>query len=331
MGALDDNGPAPLARLRSPEQLAIDENGVIYFTDDGGLRIRRVRTDGIVETVIGNTMAGTPGQCSVAEWAPIPSPAELLVRGNRLLWVGSLRLRQVLVFQGPPNPPAAPGNGIVHAGSFEQKIGPGVLFSIFGERLAAAETAASGAPWPVWLGNTAVCLDGHPAPVFYMNPSQINAQAPFAVRTGETGYLRVFTAGGVTPPIPVNLLATSPGVFEYDGGRAMAQNLDGSINGPQAPAAVGDVVVVYMSGIGELDNPVPTGVIAPGDPLSRPKTDVSATIGGQNAPMHYLGLSPGFIGLAQANVVIPNLPPGDHDLVFTIGAVSSKPVKISIR
>jgi uncharacterized protein (TIGR03437 family) len=41
-------------------------------------------------------------------------------------------------------------------------------------------------------------------------------------------------------------------------------------------------------------------------------------------------MTPGFVGLAQANIELPGLLPGDHDLIIRIGSNQSHPLKISV-
>jgi uncharacterized protein (TIGR03437 family) len=42
-------------------------------------------------------------------------------------------------------------------------------------------------------------------------------------------------------------------------------------------------------------------------------------------------MSPGFVGLAQANVTIPDLPPGEHDLILTVGNHASEALPITVQ
>jgi uncharacterized protein (TIGR03437 family) len=44
----------------------------------------------------------------------------------------------------------------------------------------------------------------------------------------------------------------------------------------------------------------------------------------------YVGLTPGSIGLYQANFVVPNVAAGDHPLVITISAQASNNPLIAI-
>lgn len=41
-------------------------------------------------------------------------------------------------------------------------------------------------------------------------------------------------------------------------------------------------------------------------------------------------MTPGFVGLAQANIELPALPPDNHDLIIRIGANQSPPLKVSV-
>jgi uncharacterized protein (TIGR03437 family) len=91
------------------------------------------------------------------------------------------------------------------------------------------------------------------------------------------------------------------------------------------------VVVVYLTGIGAVDNPVPTAAAAPFDRLSRAVAPASATIGGAAAHLDFLGLVPGFVGLSQANLVVPRLPSGDHPVVIKMGSVQSNAPLLSIK
>ena len=57
--------------------------------------------------------------------------------------------------------------------------------------------------------------------------------------------------------------------------------------------------------------PTATGVPSRNDPLSTATSPVTANIGGQPATIEYSGVSPGFAGLCQVNMVVPQLSPGD--------------------
>lgn len=52
-GYSGDGGPATSASLSAPFDVALDANGTIYIADGGNHRVRRVRPDGIIDTIAG--------------------------------------------------------------------------------------------------------------------------------------------------------------------------------------------------------------------------------------------------------------------------------------
>ena len=58
-GFAGDGGPAARARLNRPGALAQASDGSIYVADTGNLRLRRIRPDGVIETVMGNGQAAS--------------------------------------------------------------------------------------------------------------------------------------------------------------------------------------------------------------------------------------------------------------------------------
>jgi len=125
--------------------------------------------------------------------------------------------------------------------------------------------------------------------------------------------------------------AAAPGILQYAVNRAVAQNANGSVNAANNPARAGEAITVYLTGIGALDNPVATGSAAAGDPLSRAAATARVTVGGVEAQLLFLGLTPGFVGLAQANVVVPQLGAGEYPLEITVGGVASNKPVITVR
>jgi uncharacterized protein (TIGR03437 family) len=123
----------------------------------------------------------------------------------------------------------------------------------------------------------------------------------------------------------------APGLFLLGQGRAAVLNQDFSINLASAPAAVGSVIAAYMTGLGAVDNPVPTGLATPASPFSQVTSTVTATIGGTAAHVVFAGLAPGFAGFYQVNVVVPQLAPGDYPLVVTVAGIASNSGIVSVR
>jgi uncharacterized protein (TIGR03437 family) len=209
-------------------------------------------------------------------------------------------------------------------------LSAGSAITIVGTNLAGATAQFSGTP-PVTLAGTSVSINGVNIPLFYASPTQINGQLPFEIPVGTATVL--VTAHNVTSaPASITVAPAAPGIFLIGTNRAAVTNGDASVNTSSNPAAAGDTVTVYFTGIGPLDRPVPTGAPAPlGGPLSQATLAVSVTIGGQQANVTFVGLTPGSVSLAQANVVVPSLATGDYPVVITVGGAASNAPVMSVK
>ena len=59
--------------------------------------------------------------------------------------------------------------------------------------------------------------------------------------------------------------------------------------------------------------------------LPAPLANISAKIGGLDAPVSYAGAAPQAVaGLLQVNVKVPSLSPGTYPVTLVIGGVSSR-------
>ncbi len=199
---------------------------------------------------------------------------------------------------------------VVNAASFSRLLAPGGLVSIFGAGLAASATPPT------------VEVDGVAAVISFASPFQINAQIPPSTAPG-TSTLRLRSPfGTVDQPVTVSLVA--PAVFTLGVGVGAIVNQDEQINSPFAPASRGQVIVVYGTGFGATR--------AQGA-LQVASTPMTATLSGRPLTVNYAGLTPGFIGLYQANLLIPNdLPPAlDYQLVLRQATVDSNPVNVAVQ
>jgi uncharacterized protein (TIGR03437 family) len=136
------------------------------------------------------------------------------------------------------------------------------------------------------------------------------------------------------PPETFLTSDAQPGVFALSQNRAVVVNQDGTINSPLNPAKRGGVIVAYLTGIGATLPPVLTGQGAPSaEPFARPALEAAAEIGGAAAEILFLGLTPGFVGLAQANLSIAeNAATGaDVPLVIDVGSYRSPAMMIAVE
>ena len=130
-----DGGPATDARFRYPYGLAVGPDGSLYIADSQNHRVRRVGTDGIIDTVAGNGTQGFTGDNGDATAAELNTPIGVAVAPDgSLLIVDQLnyRIRRV----------RPDGKIVTFAGNGQ---------SVFGGDGGAA-TGAGMQPWGVAVG-----------------------------------------------------------------------------------------------------------------------------------------------------------------------------------
>ena len=224
--------------------------------------------------------------------------------------------------------PVINSGGIVNAASYDTSaIAPGSIVSIFGSNLATQNAGAAVLPLPTTLANiTSVTFNGIPAPLYFVAKNQINVQVPWGVLPAGTALgaanVIVTTSAGSSVPQMVQLASSDPGIFAAAAtglGQAVAtDNADGAIAAPAGsitnatshPIQVGDYLVLWCTGLGDVDQPVPNGAA----PSQTARTLISPTvlIGGVAGIPVYSVLSPQYPGEYQVAVqVAPGTPPGN--------------------
>lgn len=220
---------------------------------------------------------------------------------------------------------------VTDAASFAPRVAPGELATIFGSNLANFTQPASGFPLPKTMGGATVYVNNAPVPLLYVSQTQINFQVPSSLAAG-TANMYVNRSGGQSALFKFTVLANSPAIFQDTSNHAIAQNANNnySTNSASDPVASGDVLVVYLTGQGAVDNPVADGTATPDSPTASATATATATIGGMSATVQFVGLTPGFTGLAQANIVVPALATADYPLVITVGGYVSASAEVSV-
>ena len=218
---------------------------------------------------------------------------------------------------------------VTDSAGYGPRVAPGSLATLFGTGLASDTVTASTFPLSTTAGGASVSVGGTLAPLLYVSAGQINFQVPSSAASGEVNVV-VNGPGGTSAAFSMTVTAEAPALYQYGTNRALAQNADGTLNSGSAPAASGSVITVYLTGQGAVSNPVTDGTAAPDTPLSSASAQATATIGLLNAPVQFLGLTPEFAGLAQANIQVPTLAAGDYPLVLTVGGFISASGIISV-
>jgi uncharacterized protein (TIGR03437 family) len=227
---------------------------------------------------------------------------------------------------------AAPQQAIVNAASYKfGQMAPGSLFSIFGGGLSNQTASATALPLPKTLAATQVVVNGEAAPLLYVSPDQINAEVPLDIPTGQPVSLTVMNGATSSNVAAVTVSPAAPGIFTYGQNWAVVVNPDGSVNSEASPAHPGDVLVAYLTGGGAVNpaGPWTTGGAAPNG-ISPVTSQYSISVGGQQAQQYYLGLTPDFVGLYQANFKVPQLAQGSYPLAVTVAGLQSNAAMIAV-
>jgi len=241
--------------------------------------------------------------------------------------------------------PALYSGGIVNGASFAAggAVAPGSIVAVFGRNLASGLNYAAQKPLETTLGGATLNIGGRDAPLFFSSDGQINAQVPFELmpntRHSAVVKTRRDAAGPETYAVPETLTvaAAQPGIFtvnQQGRGQGVIMDVKNQLVDAGNPVTAGDVVVIYCTGMGATQPTVVSGQAAPSaEPLARVAGPVTATVGGKPAAVQFAGLTPGFIGLYQVNVQIPEgVTPGSAvPLVVTSGSVPSNTVTLGVR
>jgi uncharacterized protein (TIGR03437 family) len=115
----------------------------------------------------------------------------------------------------------------------------------------------------------------------------------------------VINNGVPSAPVVVNSPISSPGIFTLDGIAGVMTHSETNHVTASAPAARGEVVSIYATGLGPIfRNAPPDGSPAPADaPISGPVPAV--IIDGRRASVMRSILAPGLTGVNQVDVQIP--------------------------
>ncbi|MGI8743513.1 MAG: hypothetical protein ACR2NN_13275 [Bryobacteraceae bacterium] len=241
----------------------------------------------------------------------------------------------VLAWNYDASVPAPHIDKVVNAADLSPAIAPGGLITLFGQQMSPVNLATKEIPVPTALGDSCLTVNGLPVPMLFISPNQINAQMPFETIGNVTFVLR--TPGGVSDNYNTVVSPGAPGVFRSGVAGPVTdiptvlRNGNGELVTPSNPVHKNDVLVIYLTGLGQTSPAVATGLPGPSAPLATALTMPQVSLGGSNLPVIYAGLTPGEVGVYQINVKVPfNVPLGLSVplLINEGGGSTSVPVRV---
>ncbi len=124
----------------------------------------------------------------------------------------------------------------------------------------------------------------------------------------------------------------TPGVAAQTNGTVVAQHVDNSYVTAASPAHPGEVLTIYLAGMGTTDVAVQTGQVGPSSPLAHPTVTPTVTVNGEVAQISFAGLTPQAVGLYQIDFTVPaDAPSGNLQLVVSQDNVQSNGVDADCR
>jgi uncharacterized protein (TIGR03437 family) len=244
--------------------------------------------------------------------------------------------------------PTITAAGVVNDANFKAPIAAGSYVAIFGTNLldtnflssSVGDTGVSTADGtlPLVIDGTTVSFDvpsagiSVPGHLTFANDGQVNVQVPWELQGQSSVKVKVssddnFFLGNV---VDVPLAQYTPAFFQGGGVIAARDAQTGAIILPASPAAPGEIVALFMNGLGPVNNQPASGSPA-GVPLATTKTTPTVSIGGQPAQVLFSGLAPTFAGLYQVNVTVPAGLTGNQQVTVSIGGVTSPAATLPLK
>jgi uncharacterized protein (TIGR03437 family) len=252
-------------------------------------------------------------------------------RAVRLLVAALAAMSGLGADRGAPSYSAAT---IVNSASNELGFfAPNTFLTIYGSNLSftsrsMADTDIRGNSLPNILPGTGVMVlvNKIPAQVYYVSPTQINILIPSDAIMG-TALVEVTRDGTAGPAVTLTLQRASPALFQSDPQTAIGLHLDGTLLTPASPGRPGEIVTLFATGLGTTVPRTPYGEIPR---TAAPIIDIASfsvlldgsAIGRER--ILYAGVAPGFGGLYQINLRLPDQFARAPEVRLQMGQVLSK-------
>lgn len=195
---------------------------------------------------------------------------------------------------------------------FDTALVPGSLAEVRGTGFTPLDTPApaSGA-LPRTSGRSFVAVDGVRAPILSMTPDRAVIQIPWDIPVGTTPI--AVAASGMSNTLQAQVVPSAPAILAVT-------HADGQPVTPASPAREGELVVVYAVGLGQVDRNLAPGVTPTAAKLPNLLITPEVRLGDEEPEVLFAGLAPGFIGLYQINLRIPDYDVPSGTLNLTVEA-----------
>ena len=223
--------------------------------------------------------------------------------------------------------------GVVNAANPAAGIAPNTWLAIMAPNVAeTTRTMNSGdvvnGNLPTEIDGVSVTVNGDPAYVNYVSPTQVNVLTRTDLATG-TAKVQLNNNGLVSATVQIQVQALAPAFFiGSDGTHVMATHADGSAVTTKSPATPGETIWLYGTGFGPTNPAIPDGMVVT-TPLPVVNTPV-VMVGGTIAQVSSANLTSA--GLYQIAVVVPaTAPNGDVPVIAQVSGVTAPTALIPVQ
>ena len=220
-------------------------------------------------------------------------------------------------------------------------LAPNTFATIYGVNLAYTTRAMlpediRGARLPTELAGVLVQVGAIQAIIYYVSPTQVNLLIPSTLLPRPEVELHLTVDGRVGPVVVIRLLDVAPALFQCsDGKTPVATRADWSLITGQAPARPGEDVVLYATGLGST---LPE-TIDPQAPQIAARIqrwqEFQVVLGGvpvEAGRIAYVGVMPGYAGLYQINLKLPETLDNDPEIRIGLPGHLSRPgLRLPVR
>lgn len=205
-------------------------------------------------------------------------------------------------------------------------LAPNTIATIYGSNLAYSTAAVRaddlrGGTLPKSLAGVQVIVGGIVGSLFYVSPTQINFLIPSVLLPGDFD-VWIAREGTQGPVARVTLADVAPGLFQVNPDTIIAVHPNGTLVTADAPGRPAEIVILYASGLGRTDPETINGQVATLAAPIRRLADMTITLAGVavgSANIAYAGLAPGFAGLYQINLKLPDSFGPDPEIRVAFG------------
>jgi uncharacterized protein (TIGR03437 family) len=215
--------------------------------------------------------------------APGPATVTVNIPGNPLQATFNLTVTPT------PAAPAITAAGFLNDASFlPTTAAPNTIMAAFGTFPCS--------------NSVALLVNGKAAEILSASGGQVNFTMPGSLAGTSAATVQAVCGTLVSQSIQLQAGASAPGVFtltQNGKGQAAALNQNGLLNSALSPAGAGQIISLYVTGLGPFN-------AAGADGLQHMSLPIQAFLGGTQATVLYAGNAPGYTpGLQQVNIMVP--------------------------